>query len=94
MIRKCMRDFANVQVFIYMKLNSFITDFKWFCFVIVLGALYHTELSNVFLSSFSYLCSNVSIKLVKSIKSIQWIEKSINIDYSKLFPLSIFIDCR
>ena len=49
-------DLANAQVFIDMKLNSFRRDFKSYCFVIVLGALQHTELSNklVFLSSFSY----------------------------------------
>ena len=52
-----MCDLANTQVFIYMKFkNSFITDLKSFCLVIVLGALYHTEVSNklVFLSSVSY----------------------------------------
>ena len=39
-------DLANAQDFIYMKLNSFIRVFKSFCFVVVLGALQHTELSN------------------------------------------------
>ena len=51
-------DLANAQVFIYIKLNSFITDFKSFCFYNCVGrTVNHTEL-------------NVSIKSVKSIKSI------------------------
>ena len=65
-------DLANAQVFIYMKLNSFITDFKFFCFVIVLGALLLTELSNklVFLSGFSYFERITKISKVDRINTM------------------------
>ena len=73
----------------YMKLNSFIADFKSFCIVILLGALQHTEFSNklVFLCSFSYF---ERINKISKIDKIDTMD--LKIDKYRLLTTFFFID--